>query len=133
MMKAQDSDGSVHYICQRLSCQYEEREVKVRISTGESGSSKKMTTTADGKIRVVIAKKSSVKLPKAIYETKTEVVRESKKVFKEHRNNDSKRFSEPRRGGSAFSSSNDFLGGTMADFFRMSQERDAERKNRKKK
>lgn len=131
MMKAQDSDGSIHYICQHLSCQYEEREVKVRISTGESGSTKKMTTTADGKIRVVIAKKSPVKVPKAVYETKIEVVRESKKAYRD-RNNDNKRFSEPRKMNS-FTSSSDFSGGTMADFFKKSMERDAERKNRKKK
>ena len=132
MMKALDSDGSVHYICQKLSCQYEEREVKVRINTGESSSSKKMTTTADGKIRVVITKKSPVKVPKAVYETKIEVVRESKKAYR-NRDNDNKKFSEPRRNNSSFSSKSDFSGGTMADFFKMSQQREAERKNRKKK
>ena len=130
MMKAQDADGSVHYICQRLSCQYEEREVKVRTATGESGTKKTMTTTSDGKIRVVISKKSPVRVPKAVYETKIEVVRESKKAYKD-RSNNNQRFTQPRN--NTFSSSSDFSGGTMADFFKKSMEKDAERKNRKKK
>lgn len=133
MMRAQDADGSIHYICQKLSCQYEEREVKVRISTGESSSSKKMTTTADGKIRVVVSRKSPVRIPKAVYETKTEVVKESKKVYRENRGSDYKKYSEPRRSSSSFSTSSDFSGGTMADFFKKSQEREAERQNRKRK
>ena len=133
MMKALDSDGSIHYICQRLSCQYEEKEVKVRVATGEASSTKKMTTTADGKIKVVITKKSAVKIPKAIYETKTEVVRESKKLYRENRNDNKNRFSEQRRPSNSFSSSSDFSGGTMADFFKKSQEREKERQERKRK
>ena len=58
MMKAEDSDGSIHYICQRLSCQYEEKVYKVKVSTGEKKSSKSFVTTPDGKVKVVIKKNS---------------------------------------------------------------------------
>ena len=86
----------------KLSCQYEEKEVKVKVSTGASPE-KKFSTDASGKVRVVITKKSSVKIPKAVYET-------SQNRF----------------------SSSDFGGGTMADFFRISQERNKERSSKRK-
>ena len=126
MMKAVDADGSVHYICQKLSCQYEEKEVKVKVSTGASPE-KKFSTDASGKVRVVITKKSSVKIPKAVYETKTVVVRESKHAFKRDRRAD-----EERRPSQNRFSSSDFGGGTMADFFRISQERNKERSSKRK-
>lgn len=126
MMKAVEADGSVHYICQRLSCQYEEKEVKVKVATGAS-SEKKFTTDASGKVRVVISRKSSVNIPKAVYETKTVVVRESKHAYKRDRRND-----EERRPAANRFSSSDFGGGTMADFFRISQERNKERSSRRK-
>ena len=133
MMRAEESDGSVHYICQRLSCQYEEREIKIKIASAEP--QKRMTTTSDGKIKVVINKKSGVKVPKAVYETKLEVVRESKKAYRDNsRNREEKRFHEPRREKStSFAASSDFSGGTMADFFRLSQQKNEERKNKKRK
>ena len=122
MMKAVDADGTVHYICQKLSCQYEEKEVKVRIDTGAS-SVKKISNSPDGKVKVVISKKSKVSMPKAVYETKTVVVRESKHAYKRDRRSDDER--RPRQ--NSFSSS-DFSGGTIADFFRMSQERNKKNK-----
>ena len=122
MMKAVDADGTVHYICQKLSCQYEEKEVKVRIDTGAS-SVKKISNSPDGKVKVVISKKSKVSMPKAVYETKTVVVRESKHGYKRDRRSDDER--RPRQ--NSFSSS-DFSGGTIADFFRMSQERNKKNK-----
>ena len=131
MMKAMDADGSIHYICQKLSCQYEEREYKVKVSTGGSTTSKTYTTTPDGKIKVVL-KKGGTKVPAAIYETKTEVVRESKKKYREDRGERSGRFSQPRRDSSYFSSSSSSSGGTMADFFLLSKKREEERKERKK-
>ena len=132
MMKAQDSDGSIHYICQTLSCSYEEREVKVKIASGSSSSSKKTVSTGEnGKIKVVI-KKSPVKVvTPAVYETKTEVVRESKRKYRRD-----EREKGERRSSSSFSystSSSHSDGGTMADFFRLSREREEERKNRKRK
>ncbi len=126
MMKAADADGSVHYICQKLSCQYEEKDVKVRVDTG-APAVKKVSNSPDGKVKVVISRKGKVSMPKAVYETKTVVVRESKHAYKRDRRGDEER--RPRQ--SSFTSS-DFSGGTMADFFRLSQERSQNRsKNRK--
>lgn len=132
MMRAADDDGSIHYICQRLSCQYEEREYKVKVSTG-NGASKTFTTTPDGKIRVVVKKNGGAKVPHAIYETKTEVVRESKRKYRND-NIKEKKFKEPMRGQNRYDySSSDSSGGTMADFFMQSKKRDEERKKNKKK
>ncbi|MGN1163567.1 MAG: DNA topoisomerase, partial [Candidatus Ornithospirochaeta sp.] len=131
MMRAVDSDQSVHYICQKLSCQYEEREYKVKVSTGAGAPTKTYTTTPDGKIKVVV-KKGGTKVPAAIYETKTEVVRESKRKYRESRSEKNGRFSEPRRDSSYYSSSSSSSGGTMADFFLLSKKREEERRDRKK-
>ena len=100
--------------------------MKVKVSTGTSPE-KKFSTDASGKVRVVITKKSSVKIPKAVYETKTVVVRESKHAFKRDRRAD-----EDRRPSQNRFSSSDFGGGTMADFFRISQERNKERSSKRK-
>ena len=127
MMKASDPDGSVHYICQRLSCQYEEKEVKVKVSTGIP-SVKKISQIPGEKVKVVINRKSAVHVPKAVYETKTLVVKESKLQYKRDRSLDDARRPQPQR-----LSSNDFGGGTMADFFRLSKERQDKDRNRKRK
>ena len=124
MMRAQDADGSIHYICQKLSCQYEEREVKVAIDTGAS--IKKINPyTQDGKVRLVI-KKSAAQLPKKVYETKIEVVRPSKKAFRQEKPNGVKMVHKEKESSSAYS------GGTMADFFLKSQKRAEEDKKRKR-
>lgn len=152
MPRFKDADGSDHYICDRLSCQYEEREVKVKVETLQSEGTKKISTSPDGKIRVTINKKgTNTKLPKAIYETKVEVVkpshyrpkveRESAKSYKDERKKpsqekqnksfhkaDSSSSPRPRRE----SSFGEYSGGTMADFFKLSKERDEERKNKGK-
>ena len=127
MMKSADSDGSVHYICQRLSCSYEERHVRTKVASSSSSSSRKTVSTEGGKIKVVI-KKSPVKvaLP-SVYETKVEVVKESKLKYRRDQK-------ERRTPSHSFSySSHSDSGSTMADFFRLSKEREEERKNRKKK
>ncbi len=125
MMKSQDSDGSIHYICQKLSCLYEERVIRERVSSPK----KTVSTTESGKIKVVI-KKNPQKTPSPVaYETKTEVVRESKLKYRggerKNTNTNSKSFS--------YSSHLDGGGATMADFFRLSKERDEERQKRKRK
>ena len=130
MMKAEDSDGSIHYICQRLSCQYEEKVYKVKVSTGEKKSSKSFVTTPDGKVKVVIKKNSQVKGPVSVYETKTEVVRESKKLYRSNER-DSDKFRQRDKAERSFYSTGDSGGSTMADFFRLSKEREEERRNRK--
>ena len=127
MMRAQDADGSVHFICQSLSCQYEEREVKVKIDTGMANVRKVNPYTAEGKVKVVI-KKPSVHVPKAVYETKTEVVRPSKKSFRTQEN----RAARPMRENGFSSRGSDFSGGTMADFFLKSQKKAEERDKKKR-
>lgn len=121
MMKSSESDGTVHYICQSLSCQYEEKIVRIKVDTVPQV---KRVTSTDGKAKIVI-KKSAV-IPKAVYETKTVVVNQSKRNYRRDTSG-----SEPMRKTSynTFSSS----GGTMADFFLKSQKKAEERKNRKKK
>ncbi len=127
MMKAQDSDGSVHYICQKLSCQYEEKEVKVLVTTGAT--LKKVSPyTQDGKVKLVI-KKSAAQLPKKVYETKIEVVRPSKKALRR----DSRDFRASGRERTEREESNVYSGGTMADFFLKSQRRAEEDRKRKRK
>lgn len=130
MMKAQDADGSVHYICQTLSCQYEERVVRTKLTASLSTASKKTVTTEGGKVKVVI-KKSPVKVATpAVYETKTEVVRESKRKY---RRDEREKGNRNTSSSYSYSASSHSDGGTMADFFRLSAERDKERRNRKKK
>ena len=125
MMRTKDPDGSIHYICQTLSCQYEEREVKVKISSGTQAQtvSQKM---ADGKVRI-IRRKGDVKIP-SVYETKIEVVRQSKRKGR------SERVERHREEKKNFTSGfGDLSGGTMADFFKKSLEKNNERKERKRK
>ncbi|HIV99020.1 MAG TPA: DNA topoisomerase 3 [Candidatus Ornithospirochaeta avicola] len=121
MMKSTESDGTVHYICQSLSCQYEEKIVRIKVDTAPYV---KRVTSTDGKAKIVIKKTAGI--PKAVYETKTVVVNQSKRNYRRDTNG-----SEPMRKTSynTFSSS----GGTMADFFLKSQKKAEERKNRKKK
>ena len=126
MMKATDADGSVHYICQKLSCQYEEKEVRVKVETG-APSVRKVSTGPDGRAKVVVNLRGGVKMPKAVYETKTVVVRESKRAYKRDTRHD-----EGMRSSSSRFTSSDFSGGTMADFFRLSKERN-EGKSKKRK
>ena len=126
MMKAVDADGSVHYICQKLSCQYEEKEVRVKVDTG-APSVRKVSTGPDGRAKVVVSLRGGVKMPKAVYETKTVVVRESKRTYKRDTRHD-----EAMRHSSSRFTSSDFSGGTMADFFRLSKERN-EGKSKKRK
>lgn len=127
MMKSIALDGCVHYICQRLSCSYEEKLVKVPIDTGASVKIKKAPQfTSDGKVKVSL-KKPTVKIAKTIYETKIEVVHESKK---KNRTFDSER--NVKKNNFSSSSFSDVGGGTFADFFKQSQER-AEKRSKKRK
>jgi len=112
MMKVVDELGQIHYVCQKLSCSYEEMEVKKRIKVPESlkvavpvPAAKKVvvirkavsaTATADGLKKLVIKKKPMVsfslpdeKEEKAAtysYVTETVVVHPSKKAWHENTN-----------------------------------------------
>jgi len=124
MMKALDSKGCVHWICQRLSCSYEEKEVKERIAL-KSAPASKQVRTPDGKIKIVI-KKAPVKIPEA-YETHIEVVNESKRARRGNKP------SQERFENFASRPTKDTLsGGTMADFFRISKERSERDKEKRK-
>lgn len=130
MMRALDNLNQVHYICQRLSCSYEEKEVKVKIETGVNREKKAPLYTDSGKVKVVI-KKNAVKAPSAVYETRIEVVNPSK--LKGERGDARGERREYRK--SAYASAYgapDSSGGTFADFFKQSQERQ-EKKNKKRK
>ncbi len=124
MMSVKDEMGIVHNICQRLSCGYEEKEVKVKLETGLSGVKKLPTSFSAGKVKVSISK-SSVKVPKAVYQTKIEVVKESKLSRKGNYKKVDNYDSSYKASSSSFSG-----GGTMADFFKLSQER--QKKDNKK-
>lgn len=150
MTHFKEADGSEHYICDRLSCQYEEKEIKVKIESLPKESLKRITTGQDGKIKVTLTKKAgSVALPKAVYETRIEVIKPShyhphneRSSFSKNRENrhfEGERKKSPLRDGSRFekrdrkeSSFGEYGGGTMADFFKLSKERDEERKNKGK-
>ena len=132
MMRVMAKDGSIHHICQRLSCSYEEKEVRTPIETGAAATSRsKSVVGADGKVRVVL-KKSAPKLPKA-YDISYEVVKESKLSHRTPRNE--KRFASDNRHEASRPRQDDFSGGTFADFFRQSEERrkrDEERRGKRK-
>lgn len=128
MMRVLDRDGSVHYICQRLSCSYEEKEVRIKVSTIAPEAKTRPVMTGDGKVRIVV-RKGAVKAPKAVYETKREVVRPSKLAYRQDRGE--KRFVQSMRSEQK-SGPSDMSGGTFADFLRLSQERQQRDKDRRK-
>ena len=102
MMRVLDRDGSVHYICQRLSCSYEEKEVRIKVSTVAPEAKTRPVMTGDGKVRIVV-RKGAVK----------------------------KRFVQSMRSEQK-SGPSDMSGGTFADFLRLSQERQQRDKDRRK-
>ena len=130
MMKVVDGGGCVHYICQRLSCSYEEKEVRRRVDSPATTARTKPVTGADGKIRIVV-RKGAVKMPKAVYETSVEVVRPSKLAYR--RDRDERRFKESARPSQWHGRDDDMTGGTFADFLRQSQERQKRQDSRRRK
>lgn len=127
MMSVKDEAGIVHNICQRLSCGYEEKEVKVKLETGLSGVKKVPSSiSSNGKVKVSISR-SAVKVPKAVYQTKIEVVKESKLSRKGNYKKVEDYDTSYKARDNNFSG-----GGTMADFFRLSQEK-AKKNNPKRK
>jgi DNA topoisomerase-3 len=88
MMKVTDQIGQPHFICQRLSCAYEEKEIKKRVfiepEKKEPAAPKKKVVVVKAatdpepmKKRVVVKKKTPEELPYR-WETTIEVVRPSK-------------------------------------------------------
>lgn len=150
MQKATDEFGQVHFICQRLSCSYEEALVKRRITTPEvSAPDKKVAvrvkpmavSSASGKKIVVVKKsKKKVNLPTEQWETVVEVVQRSKlerrpsfnassNTPQRKQNSSSAPRSEPRK-PTPFKSDS---GSTFADFLAASEKRKKERDKQKRK
>lgn len=142
MMKIVDELAQNHYICQRLSCAYEEREIKKRIFDAAAIAEPKkrvVVKRADGaevpaKKRVVLVKKGEAEQPKPYrWETVIEVVRPSKRQRREER-------VQENRGGWRSAHSSEHVvertpsaGGTIADFMKASQEREQRGRKSKKK
>jgi DNA topoisomerase-3 len=113
MMRATDEFGQVHFICQRLSCSYEEAQVKRRkkgssakMTVADSNKPKKMlvktktvpASSATGK-KVVVVKRSTAKVEVAEeWETVTEVVRPSKLERRGRFDDHESTSATPRRG-----------------------------------
>ena len=143
MMRVLDQLGQNHYICQRLSCAYEEREIKKRIFVEPPVIAPKKRVVVkqverggdEEKKRVVVRKKApaEAELPYR-WETVIEVVRPSKRQRRDERAGQA-RVSD--RGGWKSAHSSPHLveetpssGGSIADFMRAKAERD--RRDKKK-
>jgi DNA topoisomerase-3 len=134
MMKVVDALGHDHYICQRLSCAYEERLVRRRVQEESPAPKRRVVVKRKNEgeeeptKRVVVRKRAQ---PQERWITVTEVVRPSKR----------QRFERPvreDRGGWQSGHRSTHLvdespasGGSIADFIRASEER--KRRDRKKK
>lgn len=144
MMKVVDEIGQNHFLCQKLSCSYEEMEVKKRVPKPQEPKpvepKKKVVVKvapveADAaKKRVVLKKKPQVQafsLPddaaaSYTWETVIEVVRPSKLAYRSERN---ERTSENKGGWKPVAQSQHLVdqtpsgGGSFADFLKANEER----------
>ncbi len=151
MMKVIDEMGRIHYVCQRLSCSYEEMIVRhrVKVPREEAKSAltvkkvlvvKKVPSSAsaspDGRKRVVLKKKPMASFALSDeesgftyqYKDEVEVVRPSKKSF--HRK-ERKSFREHAPVNDLHMASSSSLGGgTFADLIKASQERYKDKKRK---
>lgn len=143
MMKAVDEVGRTHYICQRLSCSYEEMELKRRVPVEKTVVPepvkkavvvKRVPVSAsarpDGMRKVVVKKKpmASFSLPDDVetapsytYVTETVVVTPSKRQRRDDRDRRETPIRNPRMSGGGDSYEG---GGTIADFLRAKEQRD---------
>jgi DNA topoisomerase-3 len=160
MMNIVDEFGQVHYICQKLSCSYEEALVKRRKPVDGNGMSptgdtqpatKKVlvkvkalpASSAAGKKVVVVKKSGKVPAESAEqWETVVEVIRPSKLAGRRDYSHDSRREARPVRPGTpvqrrepatgAYTGSSDG-GTTFADLLAASEKRKKERDGKRKK
>ncbi len=152
MMKVVDEIGQNHYLCQRLSCSYEEMEVKKRVMVPDSQKPAKMVVKAksvpsDGTRKRVVLKKAPVKkqamqafsLPdekdvKFTWETVVEVVRPSKLAYRGQRQDDRQERGGWRPPVQAKHIVEDIPsgGGSFADFLKASEERKKRDKQKKR-
>ena len=142
MMKATDEFGQVHYICQRLSCSYEEALIKRRKKNGEKPAQAKKVmvqtkslpaSSASGK-KVVVVKRSAGKTPVADeWETVTEVVQPSR--YRRNTHNQESPHQRNTRNPSAAASryaAPESSGTTFADLLAASEKRKKERDKKRK-
>lgn len=135
MMKITDPIGQAHFICQRLSCAYEEKEIKKRVFIEPAPKAVKKVVIAkkaeDGappiKKRVVVKKKEPAELPYR-WETTIEVVRPSKRSRQDrpsHRSGWNAPISSPH-----LTTETPSGGGSIADFMRAQEKRERRGKKR---
>lgn len=149
MMKVVDEIGQNHYLCQKLSCSYEEMEIKKRVpmQKPETVAPKVVKVVAKAKPegidastakkRVLLVKKAA---PKAVaeeknytWETAIEVVRPSKLAYRSERREPEanswkpKTYTSPHVVEDAPS-----VGGTFADFMKASEDRKRRDKDKKR-
>ncbi len=120
MQRVVDELGEVHFICQRLSCGYEEVLVKEVVAIPKTV----QTKSVPGSKRVVVVKKrgeGQVSLPKQVSTTKIKIVRPS-------RYNPQKK--EPRRERQSRPSSS---GTTLGELLAASEKRNRERDKKRRK
>lgn len=162
MMRVTDEFGQIHFLCQRLSCSYEEAQVKRRVQGGKEKNVKVQSekpaadgqkkvvvraraisaSSASGK-KVVVVKQSGAKNQSSdMWETVTEVVRPSK--WNRRRNESTHDRGRPQRDQNRERSrpadrspakfSSDSEGGTtFADLLAASEKRKKERDKKRKK
>jgi DNA topoisomerase-3 len=155
MMKVVDEIGQDHYICQRLSCSYEEMEVKKRVPVPPKTASAKPkavvkvvakakpVTDASGHKKVLVVKKALPKTrakteaakPSYTWETVIEVVRPSKRAYRDRQQAPVRQHEDRPWGNKGTHASEENLegGGTFADFLKASQERQRRDRSKKRK
>lgn len=151
MMKVVDDIGQNHFLCQRLSCSYEEMEIKKRVMVpGKEKPAKVVvkakSVPADGTKKRVVLKKTTVKKPamqsfslpddqgpKFTWETVIEVVRPSKLVSRgPHRDEHQDRGGwKPPVQSQHIVEDVPSSGGSFADFLKASEARKKRDKKRK--
>jgi len=149
MMKVLDEVGRIHYVCQRLSCSYEEMEVKKRVPATKKNPTSFVTPVKkavvrrvpvsasarpDGARKVVVKKKPMVvfsipdggeEIPSYTYVTETVVVSPSKR-----QRHDTNRNRDYLHDGHLAGDHDSLGGGTIADFIRAKQERERHEKKK---
>jgi len=153
MMKVVDEIGQNHYLCQRLSCSYEEMEIKKRVLVPKTEKKSeqpvqrvvvkpKIVASADGVKKKVVLKKKSPQTnfslkddeePTYTWETVIEVVRPSKLAYRSQ-----SRPRPPKDAWNAGLQSNHVVdetpsnGGSFAEFLKASEERKRRDKEKKR-
>ncbi len=144
MMKVVDEIGQTHYLCQKLSCSYEEREIKKRVPIEKPEPVKVVLkvkavepTAAAVKKRVVVRKKSPVvqeEKPAYRWETVIEVVHPSNLSYRGQQRWEKEPSNswKPQAGATHLVAEAPTAGGSFADFLKASEERkQRDRKKRK--